>query len=293
MIDNFYFLGNNYLTTPNYLNQTNVRRKNNINDSKENVLSKIDINEFEMGNDLKNENDVSLQENSIEKLKRIEEQREADYFLKKKKQIWLQAEKIKKKREEKEKKIKSSLQAKQKAQEEMRKKLEKKSKRKQMLEERKKQKRKREKEETTKVQIFEEKKLLEERARKRCEEEKHLRLEALKLEAKKIIEEEKAWKNKINEEYALKMGDLMDSKNLAFKIIPTIDDNKDESSLSKSIRNRFIQHVNNTFSEMKRKDQVFDPGNLTKQLIKKELKKTENKQVKIKLKIKLILFSHL
>lgn len=245
-----------------------------------------------MGDDLNNENDESVQENSIEKLRKIEEQREANYLLNKKKQTWLHAEKIKKKREEKENKIKSSLQAKQKAQEEMRKKLEKKIRLNQMLDERKKKKLKKEQEETTKVKIFEEKKFLEERAKERSEKDKYLRLEALKLEAKKIIEEEKAWKNKINQEYALKMGYVIDSKNSALKIIPIVD-NKDESSISQTIKKRFIQQINNTLSEMKRKDQMFDPGNLLKQLIKKELKTAKNIQVKIKLKIKLILFLHL
>lgn len=200
----------------------------------------------------------------------------------KKKQLWLQSKK-KHRREEKEKKLKSALQAKKNAlvkhKKEMEEKIKLKIKRKQTLEEnRRKQKSEKEKEENIKRQALAEREMYEQRAELRKETEKYLKLEALKLKAEQIIEEEEAWKNKINKAYALKMGNTFNSKHHELFIKNIGDDN----AMGKIGKKRLTQYTNNLLNAIKQNDQVFDPGNLMKQIIRKELNKDEKKQVNIK-----------
>jgi len=158
-----------------------------------------------------------------------------------------------------------------------------KAKRKQILEdEQRQQKYEKENEDNVKIQAIAERKKLEERARIRKEEENNLRLEALKLEAKRIIKEEEEWRTKINQEYALKMGYKIDnSNNQTLSIIPNILNNGDEKTIGKTGKQRFIQYTNKVLKEIKQNNQVFDPGNLMKQIINRELNISQNRQVKL------------
>lgn len=227
---------------------------------------------------LKNENNFN------ENLKKIKEQRNMDYILNKKKQLWLLSEKKRKKREERENKFKSTSQAKRKAHEEFKKKMEEKLKLKTLHEKmlKKKQKIEEEKKEAAKQKSIAQKAAIE-RAKFKEENEKTLRLEAFKKEAKRIVQEEEAWRNKINRKFAQKMGYRRNPNNHILSVLPNIVNNENEYSIGKTGKEIFTTYTKNLLEKIKKNDQVFDPGNLTKQIIKKELNTAKNRQVKIKL----------
>jgi len=245
---------------------------NNANKTK---IKNININKHGMGDDLKHKNDSLAQKNedsSSEKLRKIKDQQETDDFMEKKKKLWLEAENKHKKREEEENKFKSSIQAKEKEKEEQKKNMEEKIKMKlkhnQILEEQRKQKIEKEKEDRAKAQELAKKKMLEENdilSKEAKEAERQRRLEALKEE------EEEAWRKKINDEFALKMGYTPNSN---------IVNKKNEHSMCNNGNKRLTRHTDKLLKELKQNNQVFDPGNLMKQLIKRELNKAENKKVK-------------
>lgn len=252
------FLGNN-------LNKIEGKKKINVNE------------QLEINNDLTNGTSTQShvdEDNSAEKLKKIKEKREADYLLNKKKQMLLQAENKRKKRAENEKKFKSSLQAKIIEQQKLKKQMHEKNKlKKQKLEEeRRNQQLEKEKEDKTKLEINIDKEKLEKRARLKKKAEKNLRLKALRCEANKILDEEEKWRNLINQQIALNNQGLSIAKNIV---------NNNENSTCKSDRKRFIQYTDKLLNKIKKNNQVFDPGNLTKQLIKKELNMTQNKQTQV------------
>jgi len=148
----------------------------------------------------------------------------------------------------------------------------------QLLEEQRKQKIENEMEVMAKAKAMAEKEKLEKNDILSKEAERQLRLEALKIEAKRIIEEEEAWRNKINQEFALKM--TMKSN---------IVKNKNQYSMCNNGKKKLTRYTDKLLKEMKKQNnQVFDPGNLMKQIIKRELNKAENKKVII-----LILFLRL
>lgn len=229
------------------------------------------------------EYDESEKDNDSIELEKTEEQQEAENILIKKKQLWLESEK---KREEKENKLKSSLKAKKKRHEELKKKIEEKKKlklkRKQILEdEQRRKKLEKEKKEMAAIQAMAEKELLKERVKQRKENEKNLKLLQLKLKAKRILEDEEKLRNKINKEFALKMSYKIDPYNNVLSIIPNIINNKDEYTVGETGKERLIQYTNKLVKNIKRRGQVFDPGNLVEQIIKKEFNIPENKQVKV------------
>ncbi|CAH1726475.1 unnamed protein product [Aphis gossypii] len=239
-----------------------------------------------MGDDLKNKHDSLIhkdQDTSSERLGKIKDQQEADSFMKKKKKLWLQAEKKRKKREEEENKFKLSIQAKQKKKEELKKimeeKIKMKLKRNQILEEQRKQKIENEKEEIAKAKLIAKKKKLEENEK---EAEKLRRLEAIKQEAKRIEEEEEAWRKQINNEFAQKMGYPM-NLNIVKK--------KNEYSLCNNGKKKLTRYTDKLLKEIKQNNEVFDSGNLMKQIIERELNKIEKKKVKYKFfSIKLFIY---
>lgn len=117
--------------------------------------------------------------------------------------------------------------------------------------------------------------------------EKHLKLrkkyeenlQTSKQEAKIIETDEEVWKNKINEEFALQ-NMLCFTINLnKLPVTPNCVNNEDESLMSKTDKKRFIQFTNNLLNDLIKNNQVFDPGNLMQQLIKKHLNITQNRQV--------------
>jgi len=55
-----------------------------------------------------------------------------------------------------------------------------------------------------------------------------------------------------------------------------------EHSMCYNSNKRLTQYTEKLLDEMKQNNQVFNPGKLMKQLIKRELNKAENKKVKIK-----------
>lgn len=235
-------------------------------------IKNININKYGMGDDLQHKNDSLIQkdeDSSSEKLQKIKDQQEADDFMKRKKKLWLQAEKKRKKREEEENKFKSSIQAKEKEKEEQKKNMEEKimmkSKRNQILDEQRKQKIEKEKEDMAKAQLIAKKKMLEENDILSKEAERQRRLETLKEE------EEEAWRNKINKEFAQKMGYTPNS-NIVKK--------KNEHSMCNNGNKRLTQYTEKLLDEIKQNNQVFNPGKLMKQLIKRELNKAENKKVR-------------
>lgn len=265
------FLGNNF---------------NKIENSKI-VQNKVNTNEqLEISDDLTNGMSTQIhinEDNSTEKLKKIKEKREADYLLNMKKQLLLQAENKHKKREENEKKFKSSLQAKIIAQQKLKKQMHEKIKLKkqELEEERKKQQIEKEKKEMAKLELNAEIEKLEKRARLRKKAEKNHRHVALKCEANKIIDEEEKLRNLLNQEFALIMGYTLQSDNHGLSIAKNILSSENENSMCKSDRKRFIQCTKKLLDKIKKNNQVFDPGNLMKQIIKKELNMTQNKQTKV------------
>jgi len=147
----------------------------------------------------------------------------------------------------------------------MEEKIKMKSERNQILEEQRKQKIEIEKEDIAKAREIAKKRMLEENDILSKEAERQRRLEALKNE------EEEEWRKKINEEFALKMGYTLNSN---------IVNRKNEHSMCNDGNKRLTQYTDKLLKKIKQNNQVFDPGNLMKQLIKRELNKAENKKVK-------------
>lgn len=124
-----------------------------------------------------------------------------------------------------------------------------------------------------------EKELIEGHFKLRKKYEENLRLQTSKREAKKIATEEEAWRNKINEEFALQ-NMLCFTVNLnELSVIPNCVNNEDEYLMSKTDKKRFIQYTNNLLNDLIKNNQVFDPGNLMQQLVKKHLNIAQNRQV--------------
>lgn len=231
-------------------------------------IKKTKTNKYGMGDDLKTKTDSLIkkyEDSSSEKLKKIKDQQETDDFMENKKRLWLKAEKKRKKREEEENKFKFSILAKEKEKEEQKKNIEEKIDIKsQILEEQRKQF-ENEKNDIGKAQIRAKKKILEENDILSKEAERQRRLETLKEE------EDEEWRKKINKEFALKMG---------YKINSNIVNRKNEYSMCNNGNKRLTKYADKILKEIKQNNLVFDPGNLMKQIIKRELSKAENKKVK-------------
>lgn len=126
-----------------------------------------------------------------------------------------------------------------------------------------------------------EKEIIEGHLKSKKKYEDNLKLQALKQEAKRIAIEEEAWRNKINEEFA-EQNMLCFTINLnELSITPNCVNNEDDNSMSETDKKRFIQYTNNLLNDLIKNNQVFDPGNLMQQLIKKHLYIAKNRQVKI------------
>lgn len=203
----------------------------------------------EVHDDLKIENNTQIQrnirDNSIKKPKKIKAQGENNFL--KKKQSELQAEKIGRIAEEKDDKYKFFLHDKQE---------------KQVLEEQKKH--------DIKTQVITEKKKFEERVILRKEAEKRLRIKTLKKETKKMIEKEQMWRNQVNQEFARKMEYTINLNKQEFCLIQIMENNTTES-LTGTVKKRLTQYTRNVLIAKKQYDQIFDPGNIIKQMIKREL----------------------
>ncbi|XP_050440817.1 golgin subfamily A member 6-like protein 6 [Adelges cooleyi] len=237
-------------------------------DSTDSGIGKKGLNQAKSIQNLENEN--------IQKEDLLKKRTEA--ILNVKKETFLKSEKKRKKEEEKLRKLKAREEIIKKNAEKVMQSEERKRLREEELKNRRRDDKKNEDAKRTEIMRIKEH---EERVKLKETNEKIRKLEDLEKEAKRILQEEQQWREKINREFAMKMRYTNDPNNCILAIIPNLVNNEDDYKIGKKGKDRFIQYTKRQLEKIKKRDKIFDYGNLMKEIIQRELGNTQNNHPKL------------